>query len=201
MHAYWCVQRLGAETQASEDSPGERTGVGGMETDWRGWSVWATTGVYAEEAWARYRGKMPLLKGVWREGWSLPYSLFLPAASMSSGSRIVGAPMAQTSPASAAVGFAVTCTWRWGWGLGCFHSSHGRSRCVTTAVLVPNFSGSAPKDLCWWVCENSGFVKTMPEGHQGQLPEFPQWRWCRGQCQPQCTLWACTGDTTECTPW
>ena len=32
MHACWYVQGLGAETWASEDRPGERTGVGCTET-------------------------------------------------------------------------------------------------------------------------------------------------------------------------
>ena len=55
----------------------------------------------------------------------------------------------------AAVGFAGECTRRQDWSLGCFHSSHSRSRCTATAVLVPDFSRSVPTDLCCWLCEHS----------------------------------------------
>ena len=63
------------------------------------------------------------------------------------------APLAGTGPALAAVGFVDA--WRLGQGLGCFFSSHSGSRCATTAVLVPHFSGSVPMDLCWWLCEHN----------------------------------------------
>ena len=56
---------------------------------------------------------------------------------------------------------------------GLTHSFHGESRCATTAVLAP--------DLCLRTCTGS-FVRTVPEGHLGQLPEFPRLRPGRGQC-------------------
>lgn len=48
-----------------------------------------------------------------------------------------------------------------------------RARCATTAVLAP--------DLCLRACTGS-FVRTVPEGHLGQLPESPRLRPGRGQC-------------------
>ncbi|EPY74374.1 hypothetical protein CB1_002077002 [Camelus ferus] len=56
--------------------------------------------------------------------------------------------------ALAAVGFEGTCMQRWGQGLGCFCSSHGRSGRVTTVILVPVFSESAPMDLRQRLCEH-----------------------------------------------
>ena len=41
-----------------------------------------------------------------------------------------------------------------GLGLGCFHSSYSRTRCVTTMVLVPDFSGCALVNLCLWLCKH-----------------------------------------------
>ena len=41
------------------------------------------------------------------------------------------------------------------------------------AVLAP--------DLCPWACTGS-FVRAVPEGHQGHLPEFPRLRQGQGQC-------------------
>lgn len=61
--------------------------------------------------------------------------------------------MAGVGLALAAVGFGGVCTQGQGQSLGCFHSSHGGSPCITTAILVPDFSGLAPKVLCWWLCE------------------------------------------------
>ena len=63
--------------------------------------------------------------------------------------------MAGRGLASAAVG--LVCTWRHteaglGWGVGCFPAPMG-SMCATTVVLVPDFSGSVPVDLCGWLCE------------------------------------------------
>lgn len=63
-----------------------------------------------------------------------------------------GAPAALMGLALASVGSVGACTCRLGQGLGCFHSSHGGSRCATTAVVVPDFSGSALVDLRWWLC-------------------------------------------------
>ena len=68
-----------------------------------------------------------------------------------------GAPMAGTGLTLAAVGFVGACTWRWGQSLGCFPSSHGRSRYATAVVLVPDFSGLTPMDLCWWLCDHSAW--------------------------------------------
>ena len=56
---------------------------------------------------------------------------------------------------------------------GLTHSFHGESRCATTAVLAP--------DLCLRTCTGS-FVRTVPEGHLGQPPEFPRLRPGRAQC-------------------
>ena len=53
-------------------------------------------------------------------------------------------------------------TWRLGWVLGCFHSSHSKSRCVTPVVLIPDFSGSAPTDQCWWLWEHSTWGTPRP---------------------------------------
>ena len=64
------------------------------------------------------------------------------------------------------------------------------SRCATTAVLGPDFSGCA--HVAWW--------KKTPESHQGKLMSYPQLRWDWEQHQQECTLWAHTTgkrDTTE----
>ena len=95
-----------------------------------------------------------------------------------------GTPVAGTSLALATVGWVGTHMWRSDQGLCCFHSSQGRSRCTTAAVLVPDFSGTA-------LTISGGFVNTAPEGHQGWFPAFPWLRQGQGQCQKQCTLWAC----------
>ena len=58
-----CGRGLGAEAWASEVRPGEKTGVGCAETALRGWIlVWLKPRVYAEEAQAHHRGKVPLLR-------------------------------------------------------------------------------------------------------------------------------------------
>ena len=64
-----------------------------------------------------------------------------------------------------------------GLGLGCLHSLHSKSRCTTTVVLVPDLSGAAPTDLCWWLCEYSS------GGTPG--PTIPMVE------VELCTLWTC----------
>ena len=41
-----------------------------------------------------------------------------------------------------------------GQGLCWFQISLGGPRCMATVVPVPDFSRSAPRDLCWWLCEH-----------------------------------------------
>ena len=78
-----------------------------------------------------------------------------------------------------------------GLGLDCFHSSHSKSRCTTTVVLVPDLSGTAPIDLCWWLCEYSSGGTPGPTA-------FPRLRWNCVLCEPVSQV---TGDTIEYTLW
>lgn len=61
--------------------------------------------------------------------------------------QITGVPAAGASLLLAAMGFTGACPLKQGWALSLFHRSQGRSRCVTTAVLVSDLSGSTLMDL------------------------------------------------------
>ena len=63
----WCVQGLGAEIRASEDKPGERTGVGSAETAQRDWSVAQATTWGMRRTEPRYAIEAPLLTHTQRE--------------------------------------------------------------------------------------------------------------------------------------
>ena len=104
----------------------------------------------------------------------------------------MGAPMAWAVLTLAAVGFAGRHMHAGvGLGLGCFHRSHGKSRCTTTAILVPVLGGAAPTDLCWWLCEYSSRGTPGPAA-------FPQLRWNCALCEPISQV---RGDSIECTLW
>ena len=66
MHVCWCAEELSAETQASGDRPGGRTGVGCAEPAWRGYSVGQTAsrGCFQKEP----RSEALLLTGTQRQG-------------------------------------------------------------------------------------------------------------------------------------
>ena len=72
-----CWWGLGAEPQASEIRPGERTGVGCMETPRRGWSlVQLHPRMYTKEAWAALEARRHCVGGAQGEGWGPPLQLF-----------------------------------------------------------------------------------------------------------------------------
>ena len=75
---------------------------------------------------------------------------------------ITGAPVTGVSPVIAAAVFVGGHMQRQSWGLDWFHSSHGRYKCTTVVVPMPNFSKSALMNLHWWLCEHSAWRTPRP---------------------------------------
>ena len=70
---------------------------------------------------------------------------------------------------------------------------------MTAVVPVPDFSGSGPTDLCWWLCEHSAQGTLRPIACTPIVKEGPRAVPTTGLTWK--SAHQVTGDTTERSPW